>query len=115
VLQGTNGQLRMLALVAAAIATASALADRTATAAPTSGIDVQYIDHTVRPQDDFYDYVNGGWLKGHQIPPDAVRISAGSVVNDATQIQLRGIVEGATHRSSDSLDPDERKIATAAS
>ena len=27
-----------------------------------SGIDTQYIDHSVRPQDDFFRYVNGVWL-----------------------------------------------------
>jgi predicted metalloendopeptidase len=26
-----------------------------------SGIDTQYNDRTVRPQDDFYRYVNGRW------------------------------------------------------
>jgi len=37
----------------------------------TSGIDTTTFDHSVRPQDDFYRYVNGGWLKSAQIPADA--------------------------------------------
>jgi len=31
-------------------------------ATPVSGIDLMYLDRSVRPQDDFYQYVNGGWL-----------------------------------------------------
>jgi putative endopeptidase len=37
----------------------------------SSGIDPANFDHSVRPQDDFYRYVNGGWLKSAQIPADA--------------------------------------------
>ncbi|MGN6519588.1 MAG: M13 family peptidase, partial [Dokdonella sp.] len=58
-----------------------------------SGIDTGAFDRSVRPQDDFYRYVNGGWLDRHPIPDDAVRISAASEVNDATRAQLRAIVE----------------------
>ena len=31
-------------------------------AAPISGIDTQFIDTSVRPQDDFFTYLNGKWL-----------------------------------------------------
>ncbi|MDO4228929.1 MAG: M13-type metalloendopeptidase [Capnocytophaga sp.] len=34
------------------------------------GIDLTAMDLTVRPQDDFYNYVNGGWMKTAQIPAD---------------------------------------------
>jgi predicted metalloendopeptidase len=43
----------------------------TASAQLASGIDTSNFDHSVRPQDDFYRYVNGGWLKRAQIPADA--------------------------------------------
>ena len=49
---------------------AAALAPRVA-AQVTSGIDTSTFDHAVRPQDDFYRYVNGGWLKKNEIPADA--------------------------------------------
>jgi putative endopeptidase len=42
-----------------------------ASAQLTSGIDTTNFDHAVRPQDDFYRYVNGGWLKTAKIPADA--------------------------------------------
>jgi len=34
------------------------------------GINVSYMDTNVRPQDDFFSYVNGNWVKNTQIPSD---------------------------------------------
>ncbi len=34
------------------------------------GINLSYMDTSVRPQDDFYNYVNGGWMKTAVIPSD---------------------------------------------
>lgn len=34
------------------------------------GIDLHYMDTTVNPRDDFYDYVNGTWMKETEIPAD---------------------------------------------
>ncbi len=34
------------------------------------GINLSYMDKSVRPQDDFFSYVNGNWIKTTQIPSD---------------------------------------------
>ena len=34
------------------------------------GIDISLMDQTVRPQDDFYNYVSGNWMKTAKIPSD---------------------------------------------
>lgn len=34
------------------------------------GLNLSYMDNNVRPQDDFYNYVNGGWMKTAEIPSD---------------------------------------------
>ena len=34
------------------------------------GINLSYMDTTVRPQDDFFSYVNGNWMKTAEIPSD---------------------------------------------
>lgn len=39
-------------------------------AGPKSGIDTSGFDQSVRPQDDFFRYVNGGWIERAEIPPD---------------------------------------------
>ncbi|MBV6878334.1 M13 family metallopeptidase [Epilithonimonas ginsengisoli] len=34
------------------------------------GLNISYMNKSVRPQDDFYNYVNGGWMKTAVIPSD---------------------------------------------
>lgn len=38
--------------------------------AQNNAINLQYMDKSVRPQDDFYNYVNGNWMKTAKIPAD---------------------------------------------
>ena len=38
-----------------------------------TGLKLQYMDTTVRPQDDFYNFVNGEWMKKTKIPADRSR------------------------------------------
>lgn len=40
------------------------------TFAQDKGLELQYMDTSIRPQDDFYNYVNGSWMKTAQIPSD---------------------------------------------
>lgn len=39
----------------------------------TTGINLKFMDTTVRPQNDFYTYVNGKWMKQTEIPADRSR------------------------------------------
>jgi predicted metalloendopeptidase len=75
-----------------------------------SGIDTQYIDDSVRAQDDFYQHVNGKWLASTEIPADKGRYGAFDKLTDDAKDQLRGIVEGLLV-SLDATDPDQRRIA----
>ncbi|MFD2896595.1 M13 family metallopeptidase [Sphingobacterium arenae] len=45
----------------------------TGTQEPHQAIDLSHMDTTVRPQDDFYHYVNGNWMKTAEIPADKAR------------------------------------------
>ena len=65
----------MRRLVWVLIATNLLIAYRASAEPPlSSGIDLQYVDHNVRPQDDFYRYVNGKWLADTTIPSDKGRL-----------------------------------------
>lgn len=75
-----------------------------------SGIDLQYVDDSVRAQDDFYKHVNGKWLATTEIPADKGRYGSFDKLNDDALEQLRGIVEG-LQKSADAKDPDQQKIA----
>ena len=72
-----------------------------------SGVDLQYVDPSVRPQDDLYRHLNGKWLDSFQIPADKGSYGSFTYLYDATQEQLRGIVDGLDG----SGDAEARKIA----
>jgi predicted metalloendopeptidase len=59
-----------------------------------SGVDMQYADHSVRPQDDLYRYLNGKWLDSFQLPADKGSYGSFAFVDDKTQEQLRELVDG---------------------
>ncbi|MBD0321702.1 MAG: M13 family metallopeptidase, partial [Gemmatimonadetes bacterium] len=72
--------------------------------------DVRNIDQSVRPQDDFFRYVNGGWLKNTQIPSD--RSSYGSFVElrDRSEESVRKIVEAAAADRSRQPGSETQKV-----
>jgi putative endopeptidase len=41
--------------------------------AQNHAINLDHMDKSVRPQDDFYNYVNGNWMKTTTIPSDKAR------------------------------------------
>src|SRR6202161_1962084 len=74
-----------------------------------SGIDLQYVDTSVRPQDDVYQYLNGKWLRNYQLPPDKALVGSFTAVQDKTEEQLRSIVDALDQAPAD--DPDAKKLA----
>src|ERR1700693_3286592 len=69
-----------------------------------SGIEAQYFDHSVRPQNDFYQSVNGKWLAATEIPPDRPAYGAASKLYDDAQRELAQIVEAAANRAASGAD-----------
>ena len=53
------------------------------------------IDSTVKPNDDFFDYANGGWLKKNPIPDEYSSNGIGRLVTDDLQKRLKIINEDA--------------------
>ena len=80
------------------------------TPALVSGVDMQYVDRAVRPQDNIYRYLNGKWLDNFQLPADKATYGAFAFVDDTTQEQLHGIVESLAHEPA-GADAEARKIA----
>jgi putative endopeptidase len=75
-----------------------------------SGIDLQYVDTSVRPQDDIYQYLNGKWLRNYQLPPDKGVVGSFTALQDKTEEQLRSIVD-ALDQAPGNDDPDAKKLA----
>jgi len=61
----------------------------------TWGVDYADMDKSVKPGDDFFDYVEGTWLKTHPIPADKSRTGYNYTLPDDTEVQVRAIVEDA--------------------
>jgi len=73
------------------------------------GIDTTNFDHAVRPQDDFFRYVNGAWLTKTQIPADASSWGAFNELTDKSRNAIHGILEDAA-KANAPAGSDERKI-----
>ncbi|HBF51529.1 MAG TPA: peptidase M13 [Massilia sp.] len=90
-----------LALIAgfAQAETASGAAAATAKTAKapvlSAGIATEYIESSVRPQDDFFEYLNGKWLKNVEIPADKSSWGSFMELRENTLPQIRAIIEKA--------------------
>lgn len=62
-------------------------------AALQSGVDKSGMDLGVRPQDDYYAYANGTWLKATEIPADQVGWGSYMTMRDESLGQLKTIIE----------------------
>ncbi|HWB34329.1 MAG TPA: M13 family metallopeptidase, partial [Candidatus Paceibacterota bacterium] len=57
------------------------------------GFDLRDMDTAVRPQDDFYHYANGGWLKKNKIPAEESRWGSFIVLRVDAEKNLRKIID----------------------
>src|SRR5262245_9220595 len=80
-------------LIVAAVSVTDAQ-DRTPPRVP--GIDLAGMDLSVRPQDDFFRYMNGRWVDNTPIPPDRSSYGTFAMLGERTQLAVREIVEGET-------------------
>ena len=64
----------------------------------------------MRPQDDFFRYVNGGWMKTAQIPADEARYGSFIELRDKSQAALRVILEEAAAQPDKKPGSDAQKV-----
>lgn len=74
------------------------------------GVDLSAMDKSVKPGNDFFEYVNGTWLKTAKIPAD--RSSTGSFLNLAilSEQRVKTILKELEAKPYDKLTPDEKKL-----
>ena len=59
----------------------------------TSGIDLNNLDTTASPVDDFYQYACGGWMANNPLDAEHSRYGAFDVLAEKAQKDLRGIID----------------------
>ena len=74
-----------------------------------SGIDLEYMDKSIAPGDDFYRYVNGTWLANTEIPADQSNYGAFSVLADEAEEHLRTLIEEAAATDA-AIGSDSQKV-----
>jgi putative endopeptidase len=75
-----------------------------------SGIDFTGMDHSIKPGDDFFSYVNGTWVKSTQIPADRSSTGPTQDLEELTEQRTAALIRNMakTHPAAGS---NERKIA----
>ena len=85
-------------------------ATATATAPRTLGVDTKNFDPGVRPQDDFFRYANGTWLKTTEMPADKGRYGSFIELRDKSEESLRVLIEESAALPDKKPGSDEQKI-----
>ncbi|MGJ7918209.1 M13 family metallopeptidase [Massilia sp. LXY-6] len=85
-------------------------AQNAAAATARSGIDTGALDAAVRPQDDFFRYSQGKWLKDVDIPNDRSSWGAFNVAADKVEQQIRTLIEQAARDKHAKAGSDTRKM-----
>lgn len=73
------------------------------------GVETKYIDKSVRPGDNFYQYVNGGWLDTFKIPDEYASYGSFTVLFERSEERVRKIIDDAV-KAHAKAGTDEQKI-----
>ncbi len=73
------------------------------------GIILSNMDTTVNPKNDFYNYVNGNWMKNTEIPDDQVRWGGFGVLRKSTDKDVLEILNNAKESGKYGADTDQAK------
>jgi putative endopeptidase len=60
-----------------------------------SGLDLDWVDPGIRPQDDLFGHVNGRYVQTHEIPQDRAQDGAFRTLRDRAEADVRAIIEEA--------------------
>ncbi|MEH6581884.1 MAG: M13 family metallopeptidase [Halioglobus sp.] len=74
----------------------------------TSGVLMENRDTAVRPQDDFFHFVNGGWLAANDIPDDKSRDGSFERLREAADDDVRKIIEESAQETVSPDSPEGR-------
>ncbi|WP_412464850.1 M13 family metallopeptidase [Flavobacterium mekongense] len=100
--KNTIAKVAMLALVTLSTASLNAQEKK-------PGIDLSLMDKSVRPNDDFFNFVNGTWVKNTEIPADRTRWGSFDELRQKTDIDALNILEEAAKNPAYKSNTDQGK------
>ncbi len=100
----------LLAGVASMAALISCAGPKTDEVELVSGVDRAGFDETVRPQDDFNEYVNGSWIRNAEIPGDQLTWGSFAILNDESEKNQRAIIEEISQKTDLARGTDEQRV-----
>jgi putative endopeptidase len=62
--------------------------------ASAAGVNAAWMDSSVKPGDDFFEYADGNWVKSTEIPADRARIGAGWIADLQREKNTRELFDG---------------------
>jgi putative endopeptidase len=77
----------------------------------TWGVDLEGMDRSVKPGDDFFKYVNGKWAATTQIPADKTGYGAFAVLGDLSEARVHALLDRWAADKSLKPGSDEAKVA----
>lgn len=77
--------------------------------AQVPGINLEYMDTSVRPNDDFYTYVNGKWMETTEIPADRTSWGGFGVLRKDTDADVLAILDEANNSGKYGPETDQAK------
>lgn len=89
--------------------TATAQKKATKTVAKTPGINLAAMDKSIKPSEDFYNFVNGTWLKNNEIPADKTRWGSFDELRQNTDKDALTILKDATKNPKYKSNTDQGK------
>ena len=79
-------------------------------AVPPWGVELTYLDKSVKPGDDFFLYSNGNWVKHDTIPADRTYSGVNLEINMANEARLKAVVRQLAAEPDAKLTAEERKL-----
>lgn len=79
--------------------------------APISGLDLQWIDKNLRPQDDFFQFMSGKWLAATEIPADRARFGSFDQLRDLSEQRSFDIIKSLAADTKLVAGTNQKKIA----
>ena len=74
------------------------------------GFNTKAMDKSVRPQDDFYSYANGAWIKNNTIPKAEARWGSFNILRHETDLQLKSLVDELVAKRGVATDSPEQLV-----